>query len=872
MNMPAFFKITGVLTLLAGSVVSVAGPAQALLPVSSNPVSAGSSSTCVIRAADDLYCVGANAHGQLGNGNLTSTSDPQKVSGISNVSAVSVGTNSACAITHSGSLYCWGANASGQLGLGDTQDRNIATLVPGLSNLVQVAVGENFACALTSSSALYCWGANDVGQLTNDNKLANSIPTLTSQAASAITQIAVAGKRICVLSADIYCWGDFAAFVFPNETRNWVPTKLAGSTGAKSVELGSDFGCFTLASSVACWGSNDHGQLGVGTRALSATPVTVSGITGVKDLTAGNHFACVLDANNDTFCWGENQEGQLVVSSKTDQLNRIPTGAPKSANIEAGANNLCLLKLDAVVSCYGDSSAGQSGYLLSSTAPLANTSVLIASKIATGRNTTCVIAAAGSLACWGDLVPIVPAGLSFSAVSVGDSSACAISNTKKILCWGSNSAGQLGNNTTRTSLEMTEISLSIASFSYVAVGYRHACAVTEDGLSYCWGDNLKQQLGSVGADSRIPIAVPGIGTATSVSVGDYHSCVIQTGGSVTCWGDNSKKQINSSNSNLLLPTSLVVENPVNLIALGQANTCILGSNNSLKCIGDNSKKASPGLVAGTYTYVSASGNTVCAISTNERAYCFGSADSAKLGTVAVDTSTPTKISDELLSSISVGLQHVCYSDLIIGKLSCWGANSSGQLTSSFGFSSAYAVPSVAISGSKAVGEKLQLVVNGLETKVSYSYSWKRASSVSALLGTIASQTGTSYSVTGGDLAKYLAVEVKQSKWGTTSGGYTSQLTPAIGNPIRLLFTPVPTITGTTKAGRILTARAGRWDTGSKLAYQWYRGKTAIKGAIKATFTLSSADVGKQLYVVVTGSKTGLTRVSTKSAKTLKIVR
>lgn len=871
MNKQVIFKLTALISIVAGQLIFISSPSQALLAVGSNPVSAGNSSTCVIRAADDLYCVGSNTFGQLGNGNQVSTSDPQKVIGISKVSAISVGSTSACAITHSGSLYCWGNNSEGQLGLGDTANRSTATLIQGLTNVSQVAVGENFACALTSNSALYCWGANDRGQLTTDSAQYITIPTAMTQSPAGVTQISIGGKGICVLATEIYCWGDFPTAVVPYETRNRAPAKLLGSAGAKSIELGADFGCFTLASSVSCWGANEHGQLGNGTRLSATNPVAVTGIAAVKDLTAGDHFACVLDASNDTYCWGENQEGQLIVSSRSDQLTRIPTGASKSASIEAGANNLCLLKVDATVTCYGDTSSGQSGYLLSSKVPLTNATVSSGSIISTGLSTTCLISTSGNLQCWGDLVPVIAAGLTFTSVSVGDSSACAVSSTKKIFCWGSNTAGQLGNNTTRTSLEISEIYLVGANFSKVAVGYRHACAVTEDGLSYCWGDNSRQQLGFVGADSRIPKAVPGIGTAALVSSGDYHSCVIQNAGSVTCWGDNSKKQINSTNINLLTPTLLASELSITSVALGPANTCLLDINKGLRCIGDNAKKAAPGSVSGTYSSIATGGNTVCAIDTDEKAFCFGSADSSKLGEVIVDNSTPTKFSDELVSSVSVGSKHICVISKT-GQLSCWGSNGSGQLASSFGFPSAFAVPSVSISGFKSVGESLRAVIVGSETKVSYTYLWKRASTLNSLVASLTSQTAFLYSLTGTDLAKYFAVEVKQSKWGTTSIGYSSPLTSAIGSPIRLLFTPVPIISGTTKAGRILTARAGRWDAGVKLTYQWYRGKTLIKGATKATFAVSTVDVGKQLYVAVTGSKSGVPKVVTKSAKTAKIIR
>ena len=870
MNRHAAYKLIGLVSLLAGQFVFISPPAQALLPVSSNPVSAGETSTCVIRASDDLYCVGSNTYGQLGNGNQISTSDPQKVIGLANVSAVSVGLTSACAITHSGSLYCWGDNSFGQLGLGDNLPRSTATLVTGISSVSQVEVGANFACALLTNGTVSCWGANDVGQLRTDNSVSSSIPATTFQTPSGVTQMTVNGKRICALALDVQCWGD-SSFQVPSDNRIPAPSSIPGSTGATSVQLGADFGCFTKVNSVFCWGANDRGQLGNGTRTSSQTPVQVTGITSVKDLATGKHFACILDGSNDTYCWGDNSQGQLVVSAKTDQLTRIPTGAPKAVNLDAGLNNLCLLTIDATVSCFGDSSSGQAGFLLASSAILTNSKVSSVSKLSTGADTTCIIDSGGRLECWGDLVPITSSGARYSSVSVGDSSACAISTDKKVFCWGANSSGQLGNNSARTSLEVSEIALPNASFSSVSVGLKHACAVTQEGLAYCWGDNARQQLGSVGAISRIPKAVPGIGTALSIYSGDYHNCVLQASGDVTCWGDNSKKQISATGTTYLSPTQIVSSPVANALALGTASTCILDVQKALRCFGDNTKKQSPASIAGTYKAVTAYGNTVCSISESDLIYCFGAADSNKIGLVSADTSTPTKLSDESAKLVSVGAQHVCMAS-VQNKLSCWGSNASGQLTSSFGFPDAYADLRVSLVGKAAIGERLSVVKSGSETKVTYTYLWKRATTVGGLVANLVSETKPTYSLTSNDSGKFFSVEVKQSKWGTSSAGYIGKATSPIGPAIRLLFTPAPLVSGTFKVGRTITARPGRWDSGVKLSYQWYRGNVPIKNAKSITYKLVATDSGKQIYVAVTGLKMGLPKVTTKSAKTSKISR
>jgi len=871
MNKQMIPKLLGLVALLSAQLVFTSAPAQAALPIDVNPLSAGVSSTCAIRAADDLYCVGANTFGQLGNGTLISTTEPQKVVGISKVSSVSVGSTSACAVTQSGALYCWGDNSSGQLGIGNTDGKTVATLVSSLTNVSQVSVGDNFACALATSGTLSCWGANDAGQLTSGTKASSSTPVVVNQLPTGVSKVVASGKRVCVLAADIYCWGDFASFVFPGELRNWVPTKLPGSSGATSLELGSDFGCFTLASSVSCWGANDHGQLGNGTKTQSATPVSVSGLGGVRELATGDHFACATDTNGDTFCWGQNQAGQLALSAGDDQVTRIPTGAPKSAAMDAGLNNVCFLKLDGAISCFGDSTSGQSGFLLASSKPLANILITTAAKVSSGLNTTCVVENSGSLKCWGSVLPIVPATLKFSEVSVGVSSACAVSTTKKVFCWGTNSSGQLGDNTSRSSAQLVEALVPASNLVSVAVGNRHACAITADGLAYCWGDNSRQQLGSAGTDSKAPRAVPGIGTASAISVGDYHSCAQLTGGTVTCWGDNTKKQINTSATSQLAPTSLVLFNPISKVSLGSYNTCLLDTSKSIKCIGDNTKKQSPASLVGSYVDLSSGANTVCAVKTDESVICFGAAESGKLGSVTVDSSTPVTIADLRSAKVSVGAQHVCAIDAT-GNLRCWGSNTFGQLTSSFGFPEAFAEVLVSITGPISVGDSLSVSTASQETNAAKSFAWKRASTPDGFLSTLSSQTSNTYWISSLDLGRYFAVEVKQSKWGITSNSYQSKLVGPIVPATRLLQTPVPQILGVNKVGKILTVSAGRWDAGVSFSYQWYRGKTAIKGENKIRYILKTADLGKQLYVSVTGFKSGLKKVTKSSNKTLKVVR
>gem|GEM_PF-5914126 len=108
-------------------------------------------------------------------------------------------------------------------------------------------------------------------------------------------------------------------------------------------------------------------------------------------------------------------------------------------------------------------------------------------------------------------------------------------------------------------------------------------------------------------------------------------------------------------------------------------------------------------------------------------------------------------------------------------------------------------------------------------------------------------------------------------WGETAWvepSYAGHDTTVV--PARQLTSSTPTITGTTKVGNTLTAKAGAWRRGSRLTYQWYRDGKKLKGYTAKAFTLTKYSAGKTLTVHVTGSKPGYTPASTSSSKTAKV--
>lgn len=76
-----------------------------------------------------------------------------------------------------------------------------------------------------------------------------------------------------------------------------------------------------------------------------------------------------------------------------------------------------------------------------------------------------------------------------------------------------------------------------------------------------------------------------------------------------------------------------------------------------------------------------------------------------------------------------------------------------------------------------------------------------------------------------------------------------------GDPVA---SSVPAVTGTPKVGTKVTAEAGDWTPTAALSYHWYSGDKLLTGATKAYHTVTAADLGAPLQVIVTGAAFGST--------------
>lgn len=299
---------------------------------------------------------------------------------------------------------------------------------------------------------------------------------------------------------------------------------------------------------------------------------------------------------------------------------------------------------------------------------------------------------------------------SYVAVSAGLEHTCALSDDGTAYCWGSNEFGQLGSaGDTVCVREDRNIACRRrphavdggVKFLKISAGGRHTCAIATTSRIYCWGDNLRGELGDPSVrNSTVPIPILSSAAFIDVAAGGQHSCGLRADGFAFCWGANEIGQlgINSSGLGSATPDSVRTNTRFASLAAGAQRSCARGGDGSVFCWGAfwvtslsgtevTRPQVSPERVqpAPPFKSLTVGTNTTCGISrqgaTSEdnTAYCWEANPTGTLGDgTVVGSQIPRPVPDIRFVAVSSGALQTCgIADT--GFAYCWGADSFGQL-------------------------------------------------------------------------------------------------------------------------------------------------------------------------------------------------
>ena len=179
-------------------------------------IAAGGYHTCGIRANDSrVLCWGLGGNGELGNGSISDSGNPQITSDNSAYSMITTGYILTCGIRKSDSrVLCWGyCDQYGTCGDGNFIDHNNLnpTLTTDSSSYSTVKTNDMYACGIRNSdSRVLCWGYNYYGTLGDGTTTDKADPTLTTDN-SAYLDVNMNYHHTCGIRANdsrVLCWGN----------------------------------------------------------------------------------------------------------------------------------------------------------------------------------------------------------------------------------------------------------------------------------------------------------------------------------------------------------------------------------------------------------------------------------------------------------------------------------------------------------------------------------------------------------------------------------------------------------------------------------------------------------------------------------------
>lgn len=248
-------------------------------------LAAGIMGVCGLTEIGGVWCWGGHSE-QL--------ADPHRVAADVRLRTVQVAELAACGLADDGATHCWHLN---------DENFGVSQEMHGWPRFQSISLSSYYTspgCGIDRRGTLYCWSDLDWGA----NAAQPQEPRDPSAIADAWIKQLLQGKDEPKRS--------LAETMIDAIMRGDAPKELATPQRLSTVTSGETHACGLTPDGVAwCWGENDLGQLGDGSKTTRNRPVRVKTDINFKDLSAGSRLTCGASKSGMMYCWG-NVNGQAV--------------------------------------------------------------------------------------------------------------------------------------------------------------------------------------------------------------------------------------------------------------------------------------------------------------------------------------------------------------------------------------------------------------------------------------------------------------------------------------------------------------------------------------------------------------------------------
>jgi alpha-tubulin suppressor-like RCC1 family protein len=185
--------------------------------------------------------------------------------------------------------------------------------------------------------------------------------------------------------------------------------------------------------------------------------------------------------------------------------------------------------------------------------------------------------------------PVVPPGdETYTAIAVGEQHSCAVRDDKTMWCWGRGEEGQLGDGLRQRRARPVQVDaagpadwLSVKANGFYTCGLRGTALPAE---LWCWGENANRQIEDTFENVDEPVLVVG-GPWLDFALGAGTTCAIDPASHLWCWGSNGF-HIRGPDDNLEQQPLLQIDSQAwKTVAVDLYHGCAIGTDGALSCWG-----------------------------------------------------------------------------------------------------------------------------------------------------------------------------------------------------------------------------------------------------------------------------------------------
>ena len=638
----------------------------------------------------NLWSVGLNSNGELGDGTTVAKSSPVQIgANTESWSTVSGKSTGALFRKPNGTIWVSGSDVNGNFGLNlpNGTSLNSPTQIGTSSDWSMAAMSSYHSLAVKTNGTLWAWGRNNQGALGSDSAVYRSSPVQVG-ALTTWSKVSVSRRSSFAIKTDGTLWSfgynATGALGINTVTNRSSPVQIgAAEVYWTSVQVGR---VHTLATksdgTMWSWGNGEYGEIGLnnsGQYADRSSPIQVGTGTTWSVVYAAYFDSLAIKTDGTLWTWGYNHNGQLGDNSRISKSSPVQIGALTTWSKIAGGGAVyptggtsVAVKTDGTLWLWGSNNYGQLGLNLPTT---------------TFRSSPVQL---GALTTW-------------SNIAYGVSQCAAIKTDGTLWVWGANDSGQLGQNDLVNRSSPTQIGAG-TDWYLAGIAYKHALAIKTNGTLWAWGVNDQGQFGTNDLISKSsPVQIGALTTWSMISLGSRISIALKNDGTLWAWGRNNSGQLGLGDViNRSSPTQIGALSTWSLLSMnGYSNGLGViktdnslwrwGDNSSFGNLGDNTRidRSSPVQIGSipiaattNWSNVYAGTDYVIATKTDGTMWLWGSNLRGKLGLNqdnGNDRSSPVQLGTDTNWALGHAANYSSFAIKTTGTLWAWGLNDSGQL-------------------------------------------------------------------------------------------------------------------------------------------------------------------------------------------------